>query len=146
MEALGLYVKAFRAKKLNLLYRDIVQSEIEAELKANGTFEACSDDTILDFVDHRTEHLVLMFYDEQRIELLSKGIDPNIIEQVILPRLGTQLSKWGETSGPLESLSNTAQRLKYFVEQSLLELVNYPLFPTSAPYASGLLKTLAFLA
>lgn len=146
MNALGLYFKAFRGKELFLLYRDKVQSEIEADLRSSGDLELCSDDTILDFVDRRTEQLVLMFNDEKRLELLSQGIDAETVDKIIIPRLQAKLNKWTVNDGQLESLRMTVCGLKVLVEQSYLENSDLPLYPDTHLHAPGLLKTLALLA
>lgn len=146
MRALSVYFRAFKGKKLFLLYRDKVQADLEDELRARGVLENCSDDTVLDFVDHKTEHLVLMFKDEQRFELISRGIDIKTADEIIIPRLATELKKWARTLGPLESLSCTAQQLKRGVDQAFLERIDYLLDENTHEYTSGLLKTLALLA
>lgn len=142
MKALDLYYKSFKGTTLADLYRD----KVAAEMKTRGY--KCSDDELLNFVDYKTEQLVLLFFDDRREELLLSGVLREAVLHLLIPKLNEGLKEFGST-GIYQTFYDISFILRAYVEINLLK--NPDAFcadeeSLASVHSREALKTLALLA
>lgn len=142
MKAIDLYYKSFKGTTLADLYRD----KIEAEIKARGY--KCSDDEIINFVDYKTEQLILLFSNDRHKELFSSGVLQEAVLHLLIPRLDESIREFNDT-GIYQTLYDVSFILRAYVEIILLK----DLGPSgieekslASTHAREALKTLALMA
>ncbi len=142
MKALDLYYKTFKGTTLADLYRD----KIEAEMKSRGYI--CSDDELRNFVDYKTEQLVLLFAGERRKELFSSGVLREAVQYLLIPKLEEAITEFNKVN-VYETFEDIIFILRAYVEVALLKnpRIFYPEEKSlGSIYAGEALKTLALLA
>lgn len=142
MKALDLYYKSFKGTTLADLYRD----KVEAEIKARGY--KCSDDELINFVDYKTEQLILLFSNERNKELFSSGVLREAVLHLLIPRLDESVREFNDT-GVYQTLYDVSFILRAYVEVIFLKAPG--LFSTeemmlASVHAEEALKTLALMA
>jgi hypothetical protein len=142
MKAIDLYYKSFKGTTLADLYR----GKIEAEIKTLGY--KCSDDELLNFVDYKTEQLILLFSDERRQELLSSGVLREAVQYLLTPKLEEAIKEFNKAS-VYQTFEDISFILRNYVEVALLKNPR-SLYPEEeslgSVYTREALKTLALLA
>lgn len=140
--ALDLYYQAFKGTILSAFYRDAVEREIQT---LGYDF---SKEQIMDLVADKTEQLALMFFDEKREELLSKGISSLTVDNLLLPKLNSALEEFSRM-GRFQTFDDVNYTLTTKVEQALLRDTS-TLYQDEESHGSihvhNSLKTLALLA
>lgn len=142
MKALDLYYKSFKGTTLADLYRE----KVGAEIKARGY--KCSDDELINFVDHKTEQLILLFSNDRHKELFSSGILREAVLYVLIPRLDESIREFNET-GVYQTLYDVSFILRAYVEVILLKapgFFNAEEMALASVHAEEALKTLALMA
>ncbi|MBK8201804.1 MAG: hypothetical protein IPK68_05640 [Bdellovibrionales bacterium] len=91
MKAIDLYYQPFKGTTLAELYRD----KVTAQIKAVGY--KCSEDELLNFVDYKTEQLILLFIEERHKELLSSGVLREAVLYLLIPRLDEAIKEFNDT-------------------------------------------------
>lgn len=142
MKALDLYYKSFKGTTLADLYRD----KVEDEIKARGY--RCSDDELINFVDYKTEQLILLFSNDRRKELFSSGVLREAVLYLLIPRLDESIREFNNT-GVYQTLYDVSFILRVYVEVIFLKAPG--LFSTeemvlASVHAKEALKTLALMA
>lgn len=142
MKAIDLYYKSFKETTMADLYRD----KVAAEIRNHGY--KCSEDELLNFVDYKTEQLVLLFANERHKELLSSGVLREAVLHLLIPKLDEALREFSRT-GIYQTFYDVSFILRAYVEIALLKDPNtfYPEEESlGSVHAREALRTLALLA
>lgn len=142
MKALDLYYKSFKGTTLADLYRD----KVEDELKARG-YKCCNDE-LINFVDYKTEQLILLFSDERHKKLFSSGVLREAVLHLLIPRLDESIKEFNDT-GIYQTLYDVSFILRAYVEVILLKdsgFFNTEELVLASVHAEEALKTLALMA
>jgi hypothetical protein len=142
MKAIDLYYQQFKGTTLADLYRD----KIAAQAKAVGY--KCSDDDLLNFVDYKTEQLILLFADERHRELFSSGVLREAVLYLLIPRLDEAIQEFNDI-GVYQTFCDIIFFLRAYVEVALIKNPKtfYPEEESlGSVHAREALKSLALLA
>lgn len=142
MKAIDLYYKSFKGTTLAELYRD----KVWTALKTRGY--KCNDDDLLNFVDYKTEQLVLLFADDRHKELFSSGVLREAILHLLIPRLDESVREFNSTS-VYQTLYDVSFILRAYVEVILLKDIGSSEVEKNllaSVHAREALKTLALMA
>lgn len=142
MKAIDLYYQPFKGTTLADLYRD----KVAAQIKAVGY--KCSEDELLNFVDYKTEQLILLFTEERHRELFSSGVLREAVQYLLIPRLDEATKEFNDT-GVYQTFCDIIFFLRAYVEVALLQNPKtfYPEEKSlGSVHAKEALKTLALLA